>query len=400
MRIVLINTFFYNGGSTGKIVEGLAKKLKEQGHYPLILYGADRGEGASEDAVRIEKKNVKRFNELKARILGNHGFNNRRATIYAIELIRRFKPDIIHLHNLHGSYINIELLFDFIRENNIKTVWTLHDCWSYTGRCAHYDYNGCSKWKNGCGNCRYKLQYPVSWGIDASSLNFRKKRLLYGNYKNLTIVTPSMWLKDEVKKSFLYDLDIRVINNGVNLSVFKPTDSDIKKKYGIDKMLLAVAYNITLQKGIDYLIKISEELPSDWKLVIIGKIVEAKRSIDNKKILIIPRTYDNKELAKWYSAADVFINPTMEDTFPTVNIEALACGTPCVSYDSGGTSEITDENTGILVKKSDWKSMLKHSMEIDKNALTIDCVGRAHKYFDEMQSYNKYIELYKELLLK
>ena len=399
MRVLLINTGFYYSGSTGKIVKSLADAMTSEKIETEVLYGINRGETDCSYSHLIAPRNYKRINELKSRILGNHGFNNAISTKKAIGLIEEFKPDIVHLHNLHGSYINLKMLFMYLTEKKIRIIWTLHDAWSFTGRCAYYDYNGCQKWMEGCGNCKYKSQYPVSWLIDSSKKNYQTKKELYSAASNLTLVTPSNWLKEELKKSFLKQVNAIVINNGINLDEFKPIASDIKDKNKITtKIMLAVAYFWDERKGINYLPMIADQLSEEWNLVVIGEMRGYKNILKKAGIRVISRLYDDSELAKWYSAADVFINPTLEDNFPTVNIEALACGTPCVTFDTGGSPEILDSETGIVVRKRDWKEMLHAAEGIDKAALSEKCVQRARDYYDEKRFVNDYLSLYHQTM--
>ncbi len=398
MKVVQINTAYYLGGSTGKIAKALSEAMLENGIAPLVLYGVNRGEKHDEYSLLIENRLYKRLNELVARIRGNHGFNNVLATKRAIRIIKKEKPDLVHLHNLHGSYINIELLFDYLCKSGIPVVWTLHDCWAFTGRGANYDYNECYKWINGCNACRYKCEYPMTWLIDCCRDNYHRKRISYEANKNINIVTPSNWLAEEVEKSILKDKKVKIINNGVDLGLFHPRKTEVKKEYNIEKMMLAVAYKWNSQKGFEYIKKISKEISYPWTLVVIGVDEKQKKELANYNSIGISNICDGNRLVEYYSAADVFINPTLEDNFPTVNIEALACGTPCVTFDTGGAGEIIDQKTGVLIEKKEWKKMINAATSIDKKAMSDDCVARVKHLYDEKLMAEQYIEIYRKMV--
>ena len=247
------------------------------------------------------------------------------ATRKLIKIIKNFNPDIIHLHNLHNAYINIPLLLKYIKVNNIPTVWTLHDCWSFTGHCPHFMYEKCVKWKSGCYNCpRYK-EYPKSF-LDNSKTMFKLKKKWFLDIPNLTIVTPSIWLKNMVKESYLKDYNCQVINNGINIEVFKPIESNFRKDYNIRdnvKMLLGVSIGWNTRKGLDVFIELAKQLDSSYQIVLVGTNENIDKQLPSN-IISIHRTNNQTELAKIYTAADLFINPTREDTYPTVNMEAIA----------------------------------------------------------------------------
>ncbi len=399
MKVLQINTTFYHGGSTGKIMSGLSGAMRENSITPYIFYGVSNGEQREDNVYLMEKLLYKKVNGLKSRVLGNQGFNNKLATQRAIKLIGEIKPDIIHLHNLHGAYINIEILFKYVKENNIPVVWTLHDCWSFTGRCAHYDYNQCSMWKNGCSECKYKSQYPPAWWLDRAGDCYARKKTLYGDYEKLVFVTPSKWLRNEMSYSFLKDQVAEVINNGIDMDIYKARSSSKKSDYSIKKMVLAVAYRWCEQKGFEYLQMIADNLDEDWKMVVIGGVERAKSELTNRGIIVLDKIYDEVELAEWYSAADVLIDPTLEDTYPTVLIEAMACGTPCVSFNTGGCPEII-EDIGVIVDKRDWKSMTEAIRTSGEKKLDKDAVELVRKKYDKQRMNNDYIELYRSIFQK
>lgn len=398
MNVVHINTFYYLGGSTGKIAYLLMKSAKERKWNAYIVYGKNKGEIIDSYSILIAGNYYKKINELKARILGNHGFNNIISSNKAIEYLKNIKPDVIHLHNLHGSYINLEMLFAYIRKEKIPVVWTLHDCWSFTGRCACYDFNNCSEWKCGCTNCKYKKEYPVSWISNDTATNFVRKRNIYDLMSNITIVTPSKWLYNELSYSILKNHKKVIINNGIDLTVYKPTGSRIKENNKIEKMMLAVAYNWTEQKGFKHIIEISKVIKKPWTLVVIGVSDFQNELIKNEGVIGINKLSDERELVKWYSSADVFINPTLEDNFPTVNIEALACGTPCITFDTGGAGEIVTELTGKVIEKNDWKGLLKEALNTNKKSMSGYCRQRAMEMYDKEKMIDKYFDIYEKAI--
>lgn len=339
MKIVQINTFPYK--STGHIMMNIHKILAEQGYDSYVCWGRGRPANNNQEIVISDNIGVI-IHGIYTRLLDKTGFASRRATKKLLRRLDEIKPDIIHLHNIHGYYLNIELLFNYIREHNISVVWTLHDCWPMTGHCAGFDMCGCKKWKTGCFNCEQRGTYPASKVLDNSKWNWNKKKALFTNL-NLIIVTPSQWLRDNVMKSYLRDYRCEVINNGIDLNMFKPADKyEIKKtrkKYDLDdrKIVLGVASEWTPKKGLFDFIELSEMM-QDVQFVIVG-LTERQIKEMPQNIKGIKRTENQRELAALYTIADVFFNPTYEDNFPTTNLEALACGTPVITYDTGGSPE-------------------------------------------------------------
>ena len=290
------------------------------------------------------------------------------------------------------------MLMNYIDKYNIPVIWTLHDAWAYTGRCNGYT---CDKWKQGCGNCPQLKAYPPSLFIDNSSSTYKSRNKLYNSIKNLTIVTPSKWLADLGKYSFFKDKDIKVINNGINLDVFKPIDSEFKKENNIDDkyLILGLAYDwIDPRKGLDSFIALSSSLPSNYQIVLVGTNDKVD-AILPKNIISIHRTYNQEELAKLYTAADVFVSPTKADNFPTVNIEALACGTPVITYDAGGSKESLNDKCGTYVPIGDIKKLQIEIINCCENKpyKKQDCIERSKKY-NMYNKFNEYVNLYKNII--
>lgn len=397
MKVLQINSVC-GIGSTGRIVVQIHKLLKEKGYESYVAYGRDNARDC-DSAIRIGNKINNYIHVAVTRLFDRHGFGSKKATLDFIKKIEGIDPDIIHLHNIHGYYINIELLFRYIKEANKPVVWTLHDCWAFTGHCAHFDYIGCDRWRTGCYKCPQKKKYPSSILMDNSKRNFEKKKELFTGIKNMVIVTPSKWLAGLVKESFLGEYPVKVINNGIDLEVFKPTKSDFRKKYGLEGkfIILGVANIWDRRKGYDYFIKLSEMLKQDEIIVMVGLTEKQKKNLP-KNIIGITRTNSVKELAEIYSAADVFVNPTLEDNFPTTNLEALACGTPVVTFNTGGSPECIDESCGVVVEKGN-SVLLRDAILSIKSKKKIRGIAtvKVKRFYDKNEMGRHYIDLYVKL---
>lgn len=373
MKVFEINTGFISGGPP-RVMNGVSDALINRGDDCMVA--ASRGEMRKDvKSVRVGGKFSPYVNALSARLFDNVGFTAERATKKLIKEIKTYDPDVIHLHNLHGYYIDIEVLFDYLKSANKKVIWTLHDCWAFTGHCAHFDYANCYKWETGgCKNCPQKKEYPKSVLFDNSKKNFARKKRAFTGVKDLTIVTPSNWLKNLVERSFLKDYKVITIYNGIDLDKFKPIKSDILKRYGLEnkKILLGVANVWTKKKGFKDFIKLAEVLPDDYKIVLIG-LTEKQIKTLPANVLGLRRTGSIQELCEWYTAADKFINLTYEDTYPTVNLEAQACGTPVITYKTGGSVEsVPSEN---VAPKGDISAVLSLIVKNLKVAEKIDTVN-------------------------
>ena len=333
--------------STGRICTDLADVLEQNGHECKIAYGRESvPEKYQKYAIRIGSDIDVKIHALEARIFDNAGFGSKKATERFIKWVEEYDPDVIHLHNIHGYYINIEVLFNYLAKANKPVVWTLHDCWLFTGHCAHYSFQKCDRWKNGCFQCPQKKCYPSSLCLDSSKKNWERKKSLFTSVKNLVLVVPSKWLANQVEQSFLGMYPIKIIPNGIDLGVFKPTSSDFRERNNLEnkKVILGVASAWGPRKGLNDFVELSKGLDDNYKIILVGLTEQQKNELP-KNILGITRTNNVKELAEIYTAADVLFNPTYEDTYPTVNLEAQACGTPVVSYRTGGSVEsIPQEN--------------------------------------------------------
>lgn len=379
--------------STGKIACDITKTLIEKGYDGSVAFARNSIQ-KNIPYYKIGNKYDVYFHVLMARITDRVGFYSKNATIKLLKYIDEEKPDIIHFHNLHGYYINIELLINYIRQNEIPVVYTLHDCWSFTGHCCNFEFIKCYKWKKQCINCPQLKEYPKVY-FDNSKNNYEKKKNLFTSIP-MTVVTPSIWLKNYVKESFLRNQKVITIRNGIDLNVFKPTygtwvlENNLKNK----KIILSVAGTWTKKKGLEDICKLSERLSDDYKIVMVGVNKKLEGKIP-KKILTIQRTTNMQELAEIYTAAFCLINLTYEDNFPTVNLEALACGTPVIMYDTGGGIEIINKKNGCIVKKGNIEEVYQSIKNL--NCSFEDCL-KSGRYFDRKLVFDEYIELYQALL--
>ena len=398
MKVAQINA--YDCGSTGKIMLGIAEVARCKGidAYTFSSSRAAKNQGAVKHEY-FDRYTDYRIHMGMGMIFGFETDFSYIATKRLLKRLKEIKPDIIHIHNTHGWYLNHPLLFNYIKKNKIKTVWTLHDCWTFTGRCPHFQLTGCDRWRNECHNCLYdKKMYPASYFFDRSRAQHKKKKKMFLGIKDLTLVTPSKWLANLVEESYLKDYPIKVINNGIDLDIFKPTESNFREKYKLQdkKIVLGVASSWGERKGLDVFTELAKRLNEDYQIVLVGTNDNIDKQLP-KNIISIHRTNNQKELAEIYSAADVFANPTREDNFPTVNIEALACGTPIITFRTGGSPEIIDETCGSVVECNDIKAFEKEVKRVceEKPYSKEACLKRA-KLYDMEEKFKEYVELYEE----
>lgn len=308
------------------------------------------------------------------------------------------------MHNIHGYYINYQILFDYLAKREIPVVWTLHDCWTFTGHCAHFALAGCYQWKNEeCLHCKHKKSYPTSLFLSRAHRNFLEKKMAFTAPKNVTIVTVSHWLEELVKQSFLSCHRVKTINNGIDTQIFVPKQNirELRKKMGVCQpyMLLGVASVWEVSKGIFDFVKLRSLLPCDrYAIVMVGVDDKMAKALP-KDIVIVKRTNNVEELAEIYSAADVFLNPTWQDSFPTTNLEAMACGTPVVTYRTGGSPESLTTETGKVVAQGDLAALVSGVEEIcqkGKEAYVAACRQRAVENYNKEDRYMDYVMLYQK----
>jgi len=401
MKLLQINSVV-NSGSTGRIAEEIGVMVMKHNWESFIAYGR-YGNKSKSETIKIGSSFNVLIHGLYSRLFDKHGYASVIATKKLILQIKEMKPDIIHLHNIHGYYINFEILFDFLNELSVPVVWTLHDCWSYTGHCVHYFYEKCMRWQDHCHDCPQLSTYPKSF-VDNSFNNYSKKRRVFNSLDNLSLVPVSKWLGSELHSSFLSPKQVKQIYNGVDLEVFRIEEAASKrKKLGLSNkfVILGVANIWEERKGLLEFFKLSKSLGGDEVIILVGLSEKQTKSLP-ENIIGIQKTESVEDLVKFYNIADVFLNPTFEDTFPTTNIEALACGTPVITYDTGGSPEAIDLDTGWVVNVGDLKSVLKiinklrnsDNFELYKE----NCRARALSLFNKNDRYLEYLNLYKSLL--
>lgn len=392
-----------NWGSTGKIAEMIANIATKAGWDCYMAWGR-KVNRSEQSTIRVGNKIDVLLHMFESVVLDRNGLSSRHSTRKLVHEIERIKPDIIHLHNIHGYYINYPILMDYLSTLNIPIVWTLHDCWPFVGSCYFYDSYKCSEWKVGCSNdCpARKKWYCLS---NRTKENLACKIENFTKLKNLTLVPVSNWLADSVRESPLGHYPIYTVHNGINTALFAPTSSDEKvcKKYGLDEnkqIVLGVANIWSSRKGLEDMILLADMLPAQFQIVLIGLSKEQQQKLpDNVRGL--RRTDSVKELQSIYSRALVYVNLTKSDNFPTTNIEALACGTPVITYKTGGSPEAVSEETGFVLEQGDVKGVRKCILAVSergKNNYSEACRERAVGMFNQNIQYSKYVDLYKQLL--
>lgn len=392
MKILLINSVC-GVGSTGKICVDIAKVAKDFGHECVIAYG--RGESKNWDNVyKITNSIGNKIHFIKSRIFDRHGLCNSYETKKFVKFIKTYNPDVIHLHNVHGYYINYKILFDYLKTSRAKIVWTMHDMWPITGHCA-YAFT-CDKWAHQCQKCEYLNDYPKSI-LDNSFKNHKYKKDTFTKPKTIDIVTPSKWLSDCFRKSYLNKYNIQTINNGIDLNVFKVQNTNWKTKQNLNdyKLILGVASVWDRRKGLDDIITLSDKVNEDVRIILVGLTKEQILKLPSN-IIGIERTQNQQELAEIYSSADLFINLTYADNFPTVNIESLACGTPVLTYKTGGSPESITNETGFIVEYGDIEKVAEIINSFQKTReISQECHKQA-QYFDKNDKFKEYIRIYEE----
>lgn len=395
-----------NWGSTGKIAEAIGIAAMKAGWESYIAYGRWSNPSQSH-LIKIGERFDKYFHYAEQRIFDDEGLCSRAATRKLILQIDEIKPDVVQLHNLHDHYLNYRILFEYLNQTDIKVVWTFHDCWAFTGHCFHFVTENCMKWQAGCNNCPLKNEYPKTV-LDGSRRNYELKKALFTANKNLTIVPCSDWMAEFVRMSFLKEKPIEVIKNGVDLNVFKSDIGSIAHDSGNHKFKIIAVSNVwSKDKGLYDFFKLRDLLDKDkYEMIMIGLTKKQQKDLPGG-IIGIERTSSILELAEYYSSADVFVNLTYADSFPTVNMEALACGTPVITYKTGGSPEIIDDQTGWVVKQGDVKlvsSIVEFINDVQSKDETetqrVACRKRAEEHFDKDKCFEKYIKLYDRLIIR
>ena len=405
MKVLQIN-ITVNVGSTGRIAEQIGLAVMERGGESYIAHGIDKAISES-NVITIASRWNYRLHRNLSKWTDMQGRFSVLATKRLVRKIEKIAPDIIHLHNIHGSYINYKILFDYLRKTDIPVVWTLHDCWPMTGHCAHFAYAKCERWKTGCYDCPEQKSYPTSKFFDRSRKNYIDKREVFTSVKDITLVPVSNWLGEIAKESYLKACDVEVIHNGIDINTFVPyTENQLKAQYNIStdkRIVLGVASPWGKRKGFDDFISLSKLLPQDkYQVVLIG-LSDKQRQLLPDGVIGLLRTGSVEELAQWYSAAGVFVNLTYEDSYPTTNLEAISCGTPVVTYKTGGSTESITPYTGRVVEQGDLESVVEAIEELcakDRDEMRKRCREYAVAHFDKRDCFAKYIALYEKLINK
>lgn len=400
-KLLQINVDATNG-SNGGIARDIGSLVMKENWESYIAYGRSVSPGESTQ-FRIGNQLDVYAHGIESRIFDNHGLSSRHVTRRFIKKIEKIAPDIIHLHNIHGYFLNYKILFEFLKSANIPVVWTLHDCWAFTGHCAHFVGANCYKWQTGCKSCPLKKDYPSSLLFDRSEKNYRLKEELFNSLDNLTIVPVSHWLEDLVKQSFLRNNKIRTVLNGVDTDIYRyQNKKSIREKYNIGNkfLLLGVAANWTAQKGLYDYFELSKSLPKDCVILLIGL---KKNQIENlpEEIIGIERTHDIQELVSLYSESDIVLNLSYEESFGMTTIEGLSCGTPGIVYNRTASPELISEDVGLIVEAGNIKQLLSAIEKIKckgKKFYSEACRKRVIDNYDNNKCFKTYVSIYKELL--
>ncbi len=400
MKVLQINSV-YNYGSTGRIAESIGKKVIDTGGTSIVAYGRAANPGVS-NTLNIGNKRDQAWHLLNTRIFDTQGFHSTGATKELIARIKEQNPDIIHLHNLHGYYLNVDVLFEFLKTYNKPVVWTLHDCWAYTGHCCYYERVGCDKWKTECNHCPLKFLYPESFVFDNSPKNYNRKKRIFNQLPNLHIVTVSKWLEGQVSQSFLKGFPVHTIYNGINLEIFKSkSQNDLKEHSGFNnkKVILGVANEWSDGKGYSLFQELSNIMPTEWQIKLVGLSEKQLKNLP-QNITGITRTKNQDELASLYNLADVYVTPSIAETFGMVVAEAMACGTPCVVNNSSALPELVTDEVGVVVNERTAKAYLEAIEKVldkGKPEYKNNCVTRAAELFGIDTQLDAYYSLYEEL---
>lgn len=401
-KVLQINTTV-GYASPGKIANDIGDLLIEAGNESYIAYGRTPESESNSNIIRIGDNIDNYVHVISTRLFDNHCFSSKNATKKLIAQIEEIKPDLIQIHNLHGYYINIEVLFNYLKNADVPVVWTFHDAWAITGHCTHFEHVGCKKWLTGCYNCPQTNTYPNSILLDRSKKNYADKKRLFNYPKNLTIVTPSGWLANLVKQSFLKNHRVTVIPNGVSQEIFKPRKNiELEKKMNLKNKFVVLGVCSVWDKGKGFFdfIELAKKLYDDCVLIMVGVTKKQTELLPNN-VIAIPRTTNAEELAELYTMADVYVNLTYADTFPTTNLEALSCGTPIITYKTGGSVESVTEKTGLVIEQGNISAALdaiEAVKEIGKAHFEKHCLSMALDKFNKKKQYLEYIKLYNPLM--
>ena len=399
-KLLQINPVVRLNTSTGRIMKEIGEIAMTAGWESYIAYSGAR-DGVpqhSSQLVPVGNKLDLALHAVATRLFDAHGLVSRRATKQLIRRIREINPDVVHIHNVHGYWLNYPLLCQYLRESGKPVIWTVHDCWLYTGHCYYYSAARCDKWQTGCGHCPQKRAFPASWVFDRSARNWHDKQHAFGSLERLTIVPVSDWIRQEMAHSFLADKPFQVIHNGIDLDVFHPAEPGAERPAGT--VILGVATLWHEEKGVRDFVELAGRLHEGERLVLVGRMSEEQRAAFPAGVEFIERTENVAKLAALYAQATAFVNPTWQDNYPTVNLEAIACGTPVVTYRTGGSVEAVTAGTGFVVEQGDVQGLRDRVRELaaeDRKAVTERCRAHALQHFSKQERYQDYIRLYESL---
>lgn len=416
--LLQINPVLRTNTSTGRIMKEIGELAMENGWESYVAYsgGRDGLLHTTSIPVPVGDRLSVAWHGIQTRLFDRHGLSSTRATKEFVKRIEEIGPDIVHIHNIHGYFLDYRILFDYLGHSGIHVVWTVHDCWLYTGHCYYYSKARCDRWKTGCGHCPQQRKFPASWLVDRSARNWEdKKKAFTSMLKNrLTIVPVSDWIRREMAESFLKDCDYQTIHNGIDIETFSPkpqAEEEVRLRYGIGDrhIILGVASIWSDEKGLGDFIRLAAGLNDDEVIVLVGidrKILDSRLAEEGAQALgdrfiTVKRTADTAQLAELYSAAAALVNPTWQDNYPTVNLEAIACGTPVITYRTGGSVEAVTEETGFIVEQGDIDGLIAAVRTVErlgKEHFAEKCRSRAVRNFRKEDRYAEYIELYQRLL--
>jgi len=405
-KIVAINCAISSGG--GKVMMEIAEVARKN-NYEYYTFSPEANMPEPSDHYYFLSRQEHRLNRKIGQLSGYDNAFMRRGTKKLIKHLDEINPDVIHLHGLHNWYIDYKLFVSYLNKKKIPTVWTQHDCWSFTGKCAYYTLVDCHKWKKGCYNCPQLKEYPQSNLIDNSKFMYEYKKRTFLNIPNLTLVPVSKWLQLELEQSFLKSYNSVVIENGIDTEVFRYRESNLRNEYNLENkfIILGVASGWSTRKGLNDIIRLADTLNKkkrkDYKIVLIGVTEEQKTLCQEYGILSFERTQNVEKLVEWYSTANVFFNPSMEETFGLVTAEALSCGTPVIAYNSTASPEIIAGTDSYCITPHDLDAVIHCIDEIKVNGRDFyrnKSIQKVKKHYDKISQYEKYLELYENILLK
>lgn len=412
MVILQINSH-YNQGGAARIAACIHGQLLKEGQKSYVAYGRGKkiqeAEAAAQNLYCFDRPWEVYFSALVSRVIGINGWSNRAATRRLIAYMEKIRPDIVHLHALHGYYLNFPMLFGYLNEKQIPCVWTFHDCHAFTGNCGYYF--DCEKWKTGCGSCPHIHNYPASHFFDFTHYMWKRKQKMFTEGDRKVIVTPSRWLTKEAEKSFFGRYPCVTISNGIDVkNTFFPRDkAACRKKYGYEEkerlvLGIAVGYGDP-RKGAKYIIQLARDLEGEAKVILIGWEKKNDTLLEGtKNIIPLPATDDLEMLAEYYSMADVFVLPSLAENYATVTLESMACGTPVVGFAVGGIPEQLAEGRGIAVRAGDQRAFtraVKRALSPESRLLCGKALAAVMEKENSTEKMTEaYIELYKGLLQK